>query len=202
MPTIRDIIQGKCPLKRRNKKALLCIDFANFRRYLNERNIQIDWKEFKDLILQIYTEVECRYYDGTANAKFYKHANESLTDDDVKGIKDARDSYFNDLRNIGYIVKTKPLSNHYQKGGILKFKCNFDVEITIDALDNIKNYDVLILCSGDGDFVALAKYLKLKLKEVHVIAPEGRANQKLIEAATDYDEIGKLLFWDKNIIKK
>lgn len=202
MPAIRDIIQGKCPRKRRNKRALLCVDFANFRRYLNDKKMAIDWAEFRALILQMYTEVDCRFYDGTANSQFYKHSDRSLTTDDIINIKDARDSYFHDLREMGYIVKTKPLSNHYQTNGELKFKCNFDVEITIDVMENINNFDVLILCSGDGDFVALAKHLKSKLKEVHVIAPEGRANKKLMEAANYYDEIGKLLFWIKDLKKK
>ena len=60
---------------------------------------------------------------------------------------------------------------------------NFDVEITIDALDNIGNYDCFVLASGDGDFVKLVKYLKGMRKKAVIIAPSERLSWNLEKAA-------------------
>ena len=64
-----------------------------------------------------------------------------------------------------------------------KNKCNFDVELTIDALDGMGDYDVFVLFSGDGDFVKLVKYLKGKKKKTVVIAPSDRLSDNLESAA-------------------
>lgn len=48
-------------------------------------------------------------------------------------------------------------------------KCNFDVEISIDAVRLADKHDTLALFSGDADFVALARYLKGKGKKVILI---------------------------------
>jgi len=57
------------------------------------------------------------------------------------------------------------------------------VELTIDALDNIEKYDVAILCSSDGDFLKLVKYLKGKKKKTIVLAAWERLSNKLEETA-------------------
>lgn len=62
----------------------------------------------------------------------------------------------NILRAIGFEVKLKPFiqrSDGSTKG-------DWDVGITIDALEYGKDADVLVLASGDGDFVLLVEKLK------------------------------------------
>jgi uncharacterized LabA/DUF88 family protein len=41
-------------------------------------------------------------------------------------------------------------------------KCNFDVEISVDAIRLMEGYDTLALFSGDADFVSLARFLRKK----------------------------------------
>lgn len=48
-------------------------------------------------------------------------------------------------------------------------KANFDVEIAVDAIRLMDQYDTLTLFSGDADFVALARYLKSKGKKVILV---------------------------------
>jgi predicted nuclease of predicted toxin-antitoxin system len=48
-------------------------------------------------------------------------------------------------------------------------KCNFDVEISVDAIRRIDSYDTLVLFSGDADFVALARYIRKKGKKIILI---------------------------------
>ncbi len=45
-------------------------------------------------------------------------------------------------------------------------KCNFDVEITIDAIRLVDHYDTLALFSGDSDFSMLLKFLRRKGKKI------------------------------------
>ena len=45
-------------------------------------------------------------------------------------------------------------------------KCNFDVEITIDAIRLIDYYDTFALFSGDSDFSMLLKFLRRKGKKI------------------------------------
>ena len=88
------------------------------------------------------------------------------------------------LKRAGYKVKSKPVGSVYDSTeGAYKRKCNFDVEITIIALDRLNDYDELILGSGDGDFVKLIKYAKGKFKKTTVIAHKNRSNQGLEESA-------------------
>mgnify|MGYP001566629349 CR=1 FL=1 len=48
-------------------------------------------------------------------------------------------------------------------------KCNFDVEISVDAIKLMEHYDTFCLFSGDADFVHLARFLKGKSKKVILI---------------------------------
>lgn len=45
-------------------------------------------------------------------------------------------------------------------------KCNFDVEITIDAIRLINHYDTFALFSGDSDFSMLLRFLRSKGKKI------------------------------------
>ena len=60
---------------------------------------------------------------------------------------------------------------HHDREGdyVLLPKCNFDVEISVDAMKTIGGYDTICLLSGDADFVYLLRYLKQKGKKVILI---------------------------------
>lgn len=67
-------------------------------------------------------------------------------------------------RNYGFDVITKRvkyvLDSNYKEG--FAIKCDFDIQIAIDLIKEIDNYDKIILFSGDGDFACLLRYLKEK----------------------------------------
>lgn len=48
-------------------------------------------------------------------------------------------------------------------------KCNFDVEISVDAIKTLKHYDTICLLSSDADFLYLLKFLKQNGKKVILI---------------------------------
>lgn len=105
---------------------------------------------------------------------------------------DARQGQFqNILRAIGFEVKLKP----YLQRADGSAKCDWDVGITLDALELAKESDVIVLVSGDGDFDLLLH----KLEQDHALETEvygvpGLTSQALIRAASHYVPIeGPLL---------
>ena len=66
-------------------------------------------------------------------------------------------------------VNTRTL--HHDIGGDFVFlpKCNFDVEISVDAIKIVEHYDTVCLLSSDADFVYLLRFLKQKGKNVILI---------------------------------
>ena len=59
---------------------------------------------------------------------------------------------------------------HIMKGKYVYIpKCNFDVEMCIDAIRLMDYYDTFCLFSSDADFVSLLKFLKGKNKKVILI---------------------------------
>ena len=59
-------------------------------------------------------------------------------------------------------------------------KCNFDVEISVDSIRKINDYDTLVLFSSDADFVALTRYLRKISKKV-ILIKGGNITSKLRE---------------------
>ncbi|MFA5715079.1 MAG: NYN domain-containing protein [Candidatus Paceibacterota bacterium] len=61
-------------------------------------------------------------------------------------------------------------------------KCNFDVEICVDAIRLVGNYDTFCLFSGDADFINLIKFIKEKNKKV-ILIKSGFVQKNLANSA-------------------
>ncbi len=89
----------------------------------------------------------------------------------------------NILRAIGFEVKLKPYI-HRSDGSS---KGDWDVGITIDALEYAREADFLVLASGDGDFDLLVNKVRSDFdSEVEVYGVPGLTATSLINAATVY----------------
>ncbi|MBI3360364.1 MAG: NYN domain-containing protein [Chloroflexi bacterium] len=104
----------------------------------------------------------------------------------------AHAAFMGALRHIGYQIVSKPVKTVLQSGGSPDQKANFDVEITLDAMDWISDYDTLVLFSGDSDFAALARRLRPKGKQVIVCAFRHTVSRELRAAADRYLNIPDL----------
>lgn len=93
--------------------------------------------------------------------------------------------FFEALTSLGIETRVRDLQEFY--GG--QKKADWDVGIVIDAVRTADNVDVIILCSGDGDFVPLVEYLKAKGKRVEVIAFDKTTSSKLKEVADEFFDI-------------
>jgi len=61
-------------------------------------------------------------------------------------------------------------------------KCNFDVEISVDAIKMINHYDTFCIFSGDADFIYLNNFLKKRGKNI-IIVKGGYITSKLRKTA-------------------
>ncbi len=66
-------------------------------------------------------------------------------------------------------ANTRPLHQDTDGKYVLLPKCNFDVEISVDAIKILNGYDTVCLLSGGADFIYLLRYLKQKGKKVIII---------------------------------
>lgn len=64
-------------------------------------------------------------------------------------------------------------------------KSNFDVEISVDAIRLLEQYDTFCLFSGDSDFTYLARFLK-KNKKKFIVVASGQVFHTLAELADLY----------------
>lgn len=97
----------------------------------------------------------------------------------------------NILKAIGFEVKLKPFIQRSDGSA----KGDWDVGITIDAMDYAKEADVVILASGDGDFDILVKKIRVDYGVfVEVYGVRQLTASSLIEASSKYIPIeNKLL---------
>ncbi|MFH0864520.1 MAG: NYN domain-containing protein [Candidatus Gottesmanbacteria bacterium] len=96
--------------------------------------------------------------------------------------------FFRALELSGFEVKQKDLQIF--AGGAKKG--DWDVGITVDAITMAQRLDVVILISGDGDYVPLVEYLKRNTGcKVEVIAFGKSSSKKLIEEADEFTDLDK-----------
>jgi uncharacterized LabA/DUF88 family protein len=94
-------------------------------------------------------------------------------------------SFFDALTKIGIETKTKDLQI-FSSGSK---KADWDVGLAIDAVKLASKLDVVVLASGDGDFIPLVEYLKMQGCQVEVITFGKSASGKLKEVADDFIDL-------------
>lgn len=87
------------------------------------------------------------------------------------------------LRINGYIVRTKPVKRIRVTKGVYEWKGDFDVELTLDMIDNVENYDTAILMSGDSDFAPIIDKVKKHGKGVIIMSSKYHVSKELLERA-------------------
>lgn len=100
--------------------------------------------------------------------------------------------FFKKLRQWGYKIRTKEVKLIRQSDGTILKKGNLDVELTIDAVKDLKFYSTAILMSGDSDFHALVRYWQYSERKVVVISSKGHVSFELLKAADKYINFNSL----------
>jgi len=105
--------------------------------------------------------------------------------------------FFEALTKLGIETRVRDLQEFY--GGAKK--ADWDVGIVIDAIRTSPGLDVIVLASGDGDFIPLVEYLKNQGKRVEVLSFGRTTSLRLKEAADEFIDLdqglGKFLLKNK-----
>jgi uncharacterized LabA/DUF88 family protein len=93
--------------------------------------------------------------------------------------------FFDALTKLGIETRVRDLQEFY--GGAKK--ADWDVGIVIDAIRTAASLDVIVLASGDGDFIPLVEYLKNQGKRVEILSFGKTTSQKLKETADEFIDL-------------
>jgi len=115
----------------------------------------------------------------------------------IRAENEDENSFFEALAQQGFEVRMKDLQIF--AGGAKK--ADWDIGIAIDAIKLASKLDVIILVSGDGDYLPLVSYLQNnKGCLVEIMAFRKTCSSRLIEEADDYTDLGankKYLIFNK-----
>jgi len=124
----------------------------------------------------------------TLNRKVIKAIAYAIDRDDEK-----QRQFQNILRAIGFEVKLKPFIQRVDGSA----KGDWDVGITLDAIEYAKYADVVVLASGDGDFDLLVAKIRKDLNAlVEVYGVPKFTSTSLISSASKYIPINKNFLLD------
>ena len=86
------------------------------------------------------------------------------------------------------------LVNEIKQSGIIieEPKCNFDVEMTMDLIDDSPRVSAVLLFSGDSDLKAPLERLKIEGKKVYIVGVRGMTAFELHAIEDMYIDFGKL----------
>ncbi|MBI3956593.1 MAG: NYN domain-containing protein [Candidatus Kerfeldbacteria bacterium] len=150
-------------------------------------------KQHKDQRVGVFVDVQNMYYSAKnihqSKVNFGKILETAVGDRKliralayvIKAEAPEEQSFFEALDKQGFEVKYKDLQVFV--GGAKKG--DWDVGLAIDAVKLASRLDVVIIVSGDGDFIPLVEYLKNMGVIVEVMAFGESSSGKLREA-TDY----------------
>jgi len=106
----------------------------------------------------------------------------------IKTENEEGNAFFEALNQQGFEVKMKDLQIF--AGGAKK--ADWDIGISVDAIKLAEKLDVVVLVTGDGDYVPLVNYLQnTKGCLVEVMAFRQTASSKLLEEADDFTNLSE-----------
>ena len=171
------------------------VDFANVRQWAKNfwptDRKDIDIHKLSQVINSIYPAAKFFYYGH------YKHEG-FLPENDPFNVKHRQSTArLNKAVESGFTVRTKEIKMifDYDENGIRDgqfYKCNFDIEMAMDMLNHIDDYDTAFVWSGDSDFKQLLEYLKSKRKKVITICSKGVASEEIREVSDLFIQADRL----------
>ncbi len=89
--------------------------------------------------------------------------------------------------------KLEELINYLQSQNIKieEPKCNFDVEMALDILDNIEKISGILLFSGDSDLKMPLERLRLKGKKIYIFGVRNMVDKELFQVLDKYIDFGR-----------
>lgn len=105
----------------------------------------------------------------------------------VKSETHEEEGFFDALANQGYDVRVQDLKIFHSGAK----KADWDVGIAVDVVRFATRLDVVVLVTGDGDFVPLIEYLQYQGVQVEVMAFSESSSQVLIDVADEFIDLSQ-----------
>ena len=156
-------------MKREMLRVAVFVDYANINRSASEQGMRLNYEDFLSYLVADRYLVEAIAYMPI----------------DPRS-PTASDAAIEELWLASYFVKTK-----VGKQTDESYKCNVDVEMTIDMLNAAldMDIDIVVLVSGDGDFVPVVEYLRGRGIRVEVCGFESTMARELILKCSGYIDV-------------
>jgi len=153
------------------------IDGSNILYTLKDLGWFIDWIKVRDYYAKKHNLV---------SANFYRAYHIPPTIDEKK--------FSRFMATSGFALIEKQLKKIYDhKTGKTHLKGNLDIELVVDVMASSHLFDIMVLFSGDGDFVPMIRSLKSKGKIVKVVSSKGSSAIELLQVVgMDYDDLNDL----------
>lgn len=177
--------------KNSDQRVGIFIDIQNL--YHSSKNLYNARVNYKELIKSLVGERKL------IRAMAYVVKTESILAAAATSTGKSESTFFDALKQSGIELRMKDIQVF--AGG--EKKADWDVGMAIDAVRMSDFLDVIILVTGDGDFVPLVDYVKWgKGRQVEVCAFSRSTNAKLREVADDFiaiEDIPKVLMRKSNM---
>ncbi len=179
--------------KNSDQRVGIFIDIQNL--YHSSKNLYHARVNYKELIKALVADRKL------IRAMAYVVKTESIIAATATSTGKSESSFFDALKQSGIELRMKDIQIF--PGG--EKKADWDVGMAIDAVRMSDFLDVIILVTGDGDFVPLIEYVKWgKGRQVEVCAFSRSTNAKLREVADDFiaiEDVPKVLM-RKNAMRR
>jgi len=156
-------------------------------------------QQHKDQRVGVFVDVQNMYHSGknlySANVNFDKILNVAVSDRQlIRAIAyvicsntSEEQAFFETISKYGFELKVKDLQIF--PGGMKK--ADWDVGMAVDAIKLADKLDVVVLVTGDGDFIPLVQYLKEnKGCRVELLSFKRTTSSKLIKEVDDFLDLG------------
>lgn len=165
------------------KRVAVFVDASNLWAVQKVKGQYFDLKNLKQFLQKSHTATSIAVY-------YYDAYPEASTRDYDTSKKHAFYTYLK--KGLGFTVRKKPLKQLHittSQGVAVQEKGNMDVELVIDAVNKIDDYDEAILFSGDSDFLALVRFIRNKGKAVYIYSTRTNISRELLTGGDGYRDI-------------
>lgn len=104
----------------------------------------------------------------------------------IKSEENSEEKFFEAIQEIGIEIRVKDLQVFHTGAK----KADWDVGIAVDIIRLTEKLDVVVLASGDGDFIEVIRYCKSRGVRVEVMAFEKTTNSKVLEEVDHFVDLG------------
>ena len=159
------------------QRTIVIVDFGNVEKWKNSLRWKVGIRELARLVkcLSLGKSFLRRFYYGADFGE--KESSIIMTPWSEKLLATAKMNGFDVIsKRVKYIVSNE------NKFGFEK-KCDLDVDMTVDLIQERDNYDTIFLFSGDGDLVRALEYLHKEYgKKSIVMGARGHVGREIIDA--------------------